>query len=186
MKPTDFGHVSRVYLKYYIAYRSKYKGEGVVNLSILHYLAPGAFPFRPLKLSFDNDWACSMLIQTLSRPLVRFPLRSCRGWSYTSMANPTAPSWKSWRVNPPNAISSTGNTFAHHPELSRLPVPKLEQTAEKLIYSASALATSEHELEELQRKLGDFTKSGGVGERLQGKLKARAEQQQAGLPKQRC
>lgn len=117
------------------------------------------------------------MLSHCTRRALRSTRRAAR--HYTAMASPTAPSWSEWRLNPPTAIPSDSQTLAHHVNLPKLPVADLKSTAEKVRRSALALAKDDKEFAELEKKLDDFVKAGGLGEQLDKKLKARAAQQYA-------
>lgn len=57
--------------------------------------------------------------------------------------------------------------------LPRLPIPPLAVTLDKVLKSAKAVAQNEAEVKELERKISEFGRAGGVGEKLQERLEAR-------------
>ena len=66
-------------------------------------------------------------------------------------------------------------TLHFQDSLPKLPVPALNETMKKLLYSAEPLV-SKAELEETWRLVADFEQPGGAGERLQAKLIDRDKQ----------
>ncbi|GAA5900930.1 choline/carnitine O-acyltransferase [Sporobolomyces salmoneus] len=88
----------------------------------------------------------------------------------------TPPSWSEWRTNPPTATASTSTMFQNQGKIPRLPVPTLDQTLQQLVKSCTPLAQSEGEIKELRKKVEEFARPGGVGEKLQKSLEAKREQ----------
>lgn len=78
-------------------------------------------------------------------------------------------------MNPPTATSATSTMFQNQPRIPRLPVPALDQTLQQLVKSCSPLAQSRQDLEELESKIKEFAKAGGVGQQLQERLEAKRE-----------
>ncbi|KAJ3080120.1 hypothetical protein HK102_003282 [Quaeritorhiza haematococci] len=65
--------------------------------------------------------------------------------------------------------SSTPKTFSNQSILPRLPIPNLEETANRYLRSVKPLLTAEA-YAETERKVKDFVRPGGLGEELQKRL----------------
>ncbi|GAA5976300.1 hypothetical protein JCM5350_001411 [Sporobolomyces pararoseus] len=89
----------------------------------------------------------------------------------------TPPAWSEWRMNPPTATASTSTMFQNQPRIPRLPVPALDQTLQQLVRSCTPLAQSPAEIEQLKRKVQEFSKEGGIGRVLQERLEQRREKE---------
>ncbi|CAI8009594.1 Carnitine O-acetyltransferase, mitochondrial, partial [Geodia barretti] len=66
-----------------------------------------------------------------------------------------------------------GQMHKFRDQLTKLPVPSLQQTLDKYIASVEPLLTEE-ELSETKRRVEEFGRPGGIGETLQQKLLERA------------
>ncbi|GAA5879903.1 hypothetical protein JCM16303_004391 [Sporobolomyces ruberrimus] len=91
--------------------------------------------------------------------------------------SPSPPTWQEWRMDPPTATSPTSTTLQNQPRIPRLPVPKLAETLAQLVKSCTPLAQSPDEIEQLKKKVQEFQKEGGVGQKLQERLEARRERE---------
>jgi carnitine O-acetyltransferase len=62
------------------------------------------------------------------------------------------------------------STFAGQSSLKRLPIPNLKETADRYLLTVKACATPE-EYAKTEQYVKDFVKPGGLGEKLQARLK---------------
>ena len=70
-------------------------------------------------------------------------------------------------------------TFANQSKMPRLPIPPLEQTTRKYLKTLEPLLSVE-DLAKSRKFVEDFTKPGGLGETLQGRLVAYEKEQKVG------
>jgi carnitine O-acetyltransferase len=78
-------------------------------------------------------------------------------------------------TKPSSEEQKSNGTFAHAGSLPRVPLPGLSETSDRFMEWCSPLLTTE-ERQETQTAIDNFSKPGGLGEKLQGALKSFDEQ----------
>eukprot|EP00815_Leptocylindrus_aporus_P009414 CAMPEP_0116071494 /NCGR_PEP_ID=MMETSP0322-20121206/13788_1 /TAXON_ID=163516 /ORGANISM="Leptocylindrus danicus var. apora, Strain B651" /LENGTH=669 /DNA_ID=CAMNT_0003559803 /DNA_START=87 /DNA_END=2096 /DNA_ORIENTATION=+ len=78
-----------------------------------------------------------------------------------------------------SSSSRTTNLYAHQDSLAKLPIPKLEETLDKLVDTVLPLARNEYERSEFVRKLSEFQKS-NLARTLQSRLEVKRDVEYAG------
>ncbi|KAG8927970.1 Carnitine O-acetyltransferase mitochondrial, partial [Tulasnella sp. 408] len=81
---------------------------------------------------------------------------------------------ENWKDVAPFPTANTV-TFEGQDRLPKLPVPELDVTLSTLRNSLKALSWNEEEIKQVEKKIREFEKEGGVGWTLQGRLTARRD-----------
>ncbi|KAG8943132.1 Carnitine O-acetyltransferase mitochondrial [Tulasnella sp. 424] len=81
---------------------------------------------------------------------------------------------ENWKDAAPFPPANTA-TFAGQESLPKLPLPELDTTLSTLRRSLKALAWSDNEINEVEGKIREFEKEGGMGRTLHGRLTARRD-----------
>lgn len=89
-------------------------------------------------------------------------------------ANP--PEWHEWRMRVPSATPRDSPMLRNQHKLPRLPVVPLDDTLARLRRSCEPLARDERQLRDVERKIEQFARQGGVGRKLQDLLEKRRDE----------
>ncbi|KAM0786990.1 hypothetical protein ACM66B_002408 [Microbotryomycetes sp. NB124-2] len=92
-----------------------------------------------------------------------------------SSTSASPPSWHAWRLDPPTSTPATSTMFVNQPQIPKLPVPKLQDTLDRLLKSVEPLAESDAEMQAVRQKLQEFGQPGGIGHELQKRLEQRRD-----------